>query len=642
METNRQPESEEIKLRQRLGECLRHARELEERTRAPANLPRVAEGPRVAVPLHETFVPGSILTTLFRDPKTGRTVSFKREELTELDGMKSDYLLQYYQSQSLFTADDAVRLRERLESTARCYYQLLRQSDWRAQVFGYDAAKEQALLHNLLQLRLMVECVQILTPPLLTVKRIGDEEFDLIGNLHCLIRLLTFSLWGRLAAEESELTAYGALSVCIAGLAAKPDDALAMLESGYAASKGDPAAFLKWFEKGSGRYAMDRVKSILCSANKHGLDDIFGLLTRHALDLGLQPVTVEFARQALQSVTTALSDMDGKLTDAERRHSCVISAQLMNVSRQYAVDFAARCSDPGVNEEDHTAILKEMDAMVGLGPVKDEVRRSANFARMQMMRRQQGLPSVQASLHSVFFGNPGTGKTTIARLMGRIYKSLGLLRRGHVIECDRGRLVAEYVGQTAVRTHAAIDSALDGILFIDEAYSLTGKGAEDFGSEAIETLLKRMEDERDRLIVIVAGYTKPMEQFIASNPGLESRFTNYLSFPDYQPEELLEIFHRMASQSGLISSPEADKKARDLCVQLHATRNEQFGNAREMRNLFEAAVRNQSSRLVACGRSDREALITLLPEDLPANFQPGISSTPVGKSPSSRIAPRPG
>jgi SpoVK/Ycf46/Vps4 family AAA+-type ATPase len=293
-----------------------------------------------------------------------------------------------------------------------------------------------------------------------------------------------------------------------------------------------------------------------------------------------------------------------------------------------------------VCEEDLNAILKELDAMVGLGAVKDEVRRAANFARMQVMRRQQGLPAVQASLHSVFFGNPGTGKTTVARLMGRIYKSLGLLRRGHVIECDRGRLVAEYVGQTAVRTHAVIDSALDGILFVDEAYALAGRGAEDFGSEAIETLLKRMEDERDRLIVIVAGYTKPMEQLIASNPGLESRFTNYLRFPDYPPEELLEIFHRMAAQSGLVCSPDADKKARDICAQLYAGRDEQFGNARNVRNLFEAAVRNQSTRLVASGRCDREALIALLPEDLPAHFETGIPSAPVSKQPDSRIAPR--
>jgi hypothetical protein len=642
METNRQPDSEENKLRQRLEECLRHARELEERTQAPASMPRVAESAGAAVALHECFIPGSILTTLFRHPKTGRTVAFKAEELSELDGMKSDYLLHYYQSQSLFTEDDAARLRNVIESSARRYYQLLRHSDWRAKIFGYDAAKEQILLRPLVQLRLLVECVQILTPPLITVKRIGDEEFDLIANLHSLIRLLTFSLWGRLGSEESELLGYGALAICIAGLAAKADDAVGMLESGYAAAKGDPAAFMKWFERGSGRYAMERVRSVLRVADKHGLDDIFGLVTRHALDLGLQPVTVEFARQTLQSLATALSNMDGKLSDSERRLLAVVSAQLTNVSRQYAVEYAARASDPGVSEEDLSAILKELDAMVGLDSVKAEVHRAANFARIQVMRRQQGLPAVQASLHSVFFGNPGTGKTTVARLMGRIYKYLGLLRRGHVIECDRGRLVAEYVGQTAVRTHAAIDSALDGILFIDEAYALAGRGAEDFGAEAIETLLKRMEDDRDRLIVIVAGYNKPMEQFIASNPGLESRFTNYLNFPDYTADEMLEIFHRMASQSGLVCSPEAEKKVREIARKLYEMRTEQFGNAREMRNLFEAAVRNQSTRLVTGGHCDREALTTLLPEDLPANSEPGIPAAPDVKTPFSRIAARPG
>jgi AAA+ superfamily predicted ATPase len=200
--------------------------------------------------------------------------------------------------------------------------------------------------------------------------------------------------------------------------------------------------------------------------------------------------------------------------------------------------------------------------------------------------------------------------------MGRIYKSLGLLRRGHVVECDRGRLVAEYVGQTAVRTHAAIDSALDGILFIDEAYALAGRGQEDFGNEAIETLLKRMEDERDRLIVIVAGYTGPMEQFIASNPGLQSRFTNYLKFPDYSAAELAEIFQRMAGQSGLVCPPATRAAVLARCEKLLAGRREQFGNAREMRNLFEAAVRDQSTRLVGSGQCDREALTTLLPEDL--------------------------
>ena len=641
METNRQPESEEVKLRQQLEEFLRYARVLEEVTRAPANLPRVKEAPRPVVPLHESFLPGSILTTLFRNPKTGRTVSFKREELAELDGMTGDYLLNYYQSQSLFTPDDAARLRSSIELHSRRLYQLQRNSDWRAQVFNYEADKEKAILCSLLQLRLLIECVQILTPPLTTVKRIGDEEFDLIDDLHGLVRLLTLALWQRLATDGSELQAYGALSICIAGLAAKADDALALLESGYAAANGDEAAFAKWFEKG-GRKAMERVETMLQPVEKHGLDEIFSLFTRHTLDLGLQPVTIEFVRQTLQTLVTTLANMGSEMSDACRRRSTIVSAQFTEVSRQYAVDFTARAADPGVSEEDLNAILKELDVLVGLEPVKTEVHRAANFARMQVMRRQQGLPVVQTSLHSVFFGNPGTGKTTVARLMGRIYKSLGLLRRGHVVECDRGRLVAEYVGQTAVRTHAVIDSALDGILFIDEAYALAGRGAEDFGSEAIETLLKRMEDDRDRLIVIVAGYNDPMKQFIASNPGLESRFTNYLNFPDYKPEELLEIFHRMAAQSGLVCAPETEKKVLAICANLHAARNAQFGNAREMRNLFESAVRNQSTRLVASGQCDRDALTALLPEDLPADFETGMPAPPETKPASSRIAPRPG
>jgi len=387
---------------------------------------------------------------------------------------------------------------------------------------------------------------------------------------------------------------------------------------------------------------MERVETMLQPVDKYGLDEIFKLLTRHALDLGLQPVTIEFVRQTLQTLVMTLANMDHEMSDACRRRSSVISTQFTEVSRQYAVDFTARAADPGVSEEDLAAIFKELDALVGLYPVKNEVHRATNFARMQVMRRQQGLPVVKANLHSVFFGNPGTGKTTVARLMGRIYKSLGLLRRGHVIECDRSRLVAEYVGQTAVRTHAVIDSALDGILFIDEAYALAGRGAEDFGSEAIETLLKRMEDDRDRLVVIVAGYNEPMKQFVASNPGLESRFTNYLNFPDYSPEELAEIFHRMAAASGLVCAPETEQKVLETCKGLHAARTDQFGNAREVRNLFESAVRNQSTRLVGSGQCDRDALTTLLPEDLPADFATGMPQPAATNPTTSRIAPRAG
>jgi stage V sporulation protein K len=641
LETNRQPESEEAKLCQQLEELRAHARELEQVTRAPEGLPRLKEPATLAVPLHESILPGSILTTLFRNPKTGRTVSFRREELAQLDDMTTDYLLKYYQSQSLFTEDDAARLRNSIEAHTRRLHQLLRHGDWRAGVFSYEAAKEEAILRSLLQLQLLVECIEILTPPLLTVKQINNEEFDLIDDLQGFLRVMALLIWQRLAATGVEERAYGALTACIAALAAKEDDAMGLMQSGYAASNGDEMAFEKWFEK-SGCKAMEKVETLLQPMEKRGTDEIFRLLTRHALDLGLQPVTLEFVRQTLQMLATTLASMDGQMSDACRRRIAVVSAQITDISRQYAVDFSVRAADPGVSEEDLNAILKELDAMVGLEPVKNEVHRATNFARMQVMRRQQSLPVVEASLHSVFFGNPGTGKTTVARLMGRIYKSLGLLRRGHVVECDRGRLVAEYVGQTAVRTHAMIDSALDGILFIDEAYSLAGRGGEDFGNEAIETLLKRMEDDRSRLIVIVAGYNEPMKQFIASNPGLESRFTNYLNFPDYTPEELLEIFHRMAAQSGLVCSPETEKKVLAICKTLYAARNEQFGNARETRNLFESAVRNQSTRLVNSGQSDRDALTTLLPEDLPADFGTGMSAPADTKRPSSRIASQAG
>ena len=639
MDTNQQPESDETKLRQKLEELLRLAGVLAEVTRAPASLPKITV-PRPMIPVHDNILPGSILTTLFRKP-SGRTVSFKREELGELDGMTTDYVLNYYLSQELFTTDDAARLRNSIEMHARRYNQMLRNSDWRSQVFGYEVAKEQAILRSLIQLRLLVECVQILTPPMMTVKRIGDGEFDLIDDLHGFVRLLTLALWQRLATEKTDLQAYGALSLCIAGLAARSDDALALLESGYAAANGNADAFVKWFER-DGRKAMDHVEDLLQPAGKVGLDEIFGMLTRHTLDLGLQPVTIEFVRQALQTLLTTLANLDSDTPDTCRRRCAVLSAQFTEVSRVYAFEFSARAADPGVSEEDLAVIFTELDALVGLEPVKTEVHRATNFARMQVLRRQQGLPTVKASLHSVFFGNPGTGKTTVARLMGRIYKSLGLLRRGHVVEVDRGRLVAEYVGQTAVRTHAAIDSALDGILFIDEAYALAGRGAEDFGNEAIETLLKRMEDDRGRLIVIVAGYTRPMEQFIGSNPGLESRFTNYLNFADYAPPDLVEIFHRMAAQSGLVCPPETAAKVLALCTRLYAGRNEQFGNAREIRNLFEAAVRNQSTRLVASGQCDREALTTLLPEDVPDQFSTGLPASPGMPATTSRAAARTG
>ena len=266
---------------------------------------------------------------------------------------------------------------------------------------------------------------------------------------------------------------------------------------------------------------------------------------------------------------------------------------------------------PKENIED---LQKELDSYVGLSAVKREVKDLINLAAVERLRRQHGLPTADMSLHMVFSGNPGTGKTTIARLMARVYHSLGILSKGQLAEVDRSGLVAGYVGQTAIKTRKVIDSALGGVLFIDEAYALNGGGANDFGQEAIDTLLKAMEDHRDDLVVIVAGYTDLMDKFIHSNPGLESRFNRFLLFEDYSLDELMAIF-KMRCGKGYILSPEAEPLVRDYIAEESAD-GDGFGNARGVRNIFEHILVAQNNRLAKMESVTREDLMTLLPEDV--------------------------
>ena len=208
---------------------------------------------------------------------------------------------------------------------------------------------------------------------------------------------------------------------------------------------------------------------------------------------------------------------------------------------------------------------KELDDLIGLGQVKNEVRTLANFVKVQKQREKQGLKVPKMSYHLVFTGSPGTGKTTVARIVARIYKDLGILKSGHTVETDRSGLVAKYMGQTALKTNEIVDSALNGVLFIDEAYALVpedGNGS-DYGQEAISTLLKRMEDDRDRLVVIIAGYQKEMKRFIDSNPGLQSRFNRYIDFPDYSDEELTDIFKMYMKKNQYELTHEAESILRE-------------------------------------------------------------------------------
>ena len=237
----------------------------------------------------------------------------------------------------------------------------------------------------------------------------------------------------------------------------------------------------------------------------------------------------------------------------------------------------------------------ELDGYIGLDAVKQEVRNLINLVTVYRLRKENGLPTTDLSLHMVFSGNPGTGKTTVARLMARIYHSLGILSKGQLVEVDRSGLVAGYVGQTAIKTRKVIDSALGGVLFIDEAYALNGRSENDFGQEAIDTILKAMEDHRDDLVVIVAGYDGLMDDFIHSNPGLESRFNRFLHFDDYTPEELLQIFERQCEKGCYTLAEDAREPVKDALEEASADAVS-FGNARGVRNLFEKILTAHGDR----------------------------------------------
>ena len=265
-------------------------------------------------------------------------------------------------------------------------------------------------------------------------------------------------------------------------------------------------------------------------------------------------------------------------------------------------------------KEDIDQLKKELNDYIGLEKVKSEVSSLINLATVYALRHKNDLPTPEMSLHLVFSGNPGTGKTMIARFMARVYHSLGLLSKGQLVEVDRSSLVAGYVGQTAQKTYKVLESALGGVLFIDEAYSLTSKSENDYGLEAVETILKYMEDHRDDIIVIIAGYNDLMQNFIDSNPGLQSRFNKYIDFEDYTPEEMLDIF-KMNCRKGRYDL-DADAEATLLSYFCEkALQPADFGNARGVRNTFEKILSAQANRIAHMANVTKEDLVRLTKED---------------------------
>ena len=327
----------------------------------------------------------------------------------------------------------------------------------------------------------------------------------------------------------------------------------------------------------------------------------------------------DFAERFKAVYATVVGDMvrsDGYVSAAEYR---ALQAQ---ARLGEAIDArVAELRQGGTDDptDDLGLARRELDGLIGLESVKAEVRNFEAMLHVAAQRRDAGLPAMRQSLHFVFSGNPGTGKTTVARILGRLLKGYGVLRKGHVVEVGRGDLVGGYLGQTAIKTGEKLDEALDGVLFVDEAYALDrgGTSGDSYGNEAVETILKRMEDARDRLVVVAAGYPAEMGRFLAMNPGLKSRFTRFLHFGDYAPAQLVEIFLSIADREQYRVSPAALGRLEGVVDAMHAGRDESFGNARDVRTLFESAVGRQAVRLASSGRrATPDELRTLDPDDL--------------------------
>ena len=298
----------------------------------------------------------------------------------------------------------------------------------------------------------------------------------------------------------------------------------------------------------------------------------------------------------------------------------------MTVERSdWLTELHEREDDLGSNshsgKKDPDKTVDDLFKLIGLQTVKEEISSLRKVIEINRRREKAGMKTPPISYHCVFTGNPGTGKTTVARIVAGIYKELGILQKGHLVETDRSGLVAEYVGQTAVKTNKVIDSALDGVLFIDEAYSLIGAGNQDYGKEAIATLVKRMEDDRDRLVVILAGYEEEMQRFIDSNPGLRSRFNRYIHFEDYTADELKLIFLRMVEQYDYVLQTEGEDVLVNHFEQCVASRGNDFGNARYVRNLFERTIKAQAVRLASHDEADKAQLSNITADDITAAIE---------------------
>lgn len=290
--------------------------------------------------------------------------------------------------------------------------------------------------------------------------------------------------------------------------------------------------------------------------------------------------------------------------------------QALSIMRKTTNSSVIKVGEQPTQSDQVTQIMRELDCLIGLDSVKQLINEVHAYVEIQQKRMSVNLVSEPTVLHMIFMGNPGTGKTTVARIIGKLFLAMGVLNKGHIVEVERADLVAEYIGQTAQRTREQLRKASGGVLFIDEAYALARGGEKDFGKEAIDTIVKTMEDQRTNIIIILAGYSKPMEEFLQTNPGLKSRFPIIIKFPDYSTFELFRIAEMMLQQREYQLSKGARRKMFRLIEELKSGNMENFGNARTIRNIIEKSIRRQAVRLVDKSNISRTELMEIIQEDL--------------------------
>ncbi len=571
------------------------------------------------------LVPPSVIACLVRQAKSYECYSFPEEHLNGLDALGLRGTMDYLCEHCGLTVEIAEGILRLAEAAEREHQELAGLAEERAEWFDADVRRDRQLLRAMFALRVFLQCVAKTTPSQAAIFRSADgTEVDALDDLEVQTAGLLLLVWTKfLPVSRNIYRAFGAVKILLESeredsnertLPAMHDEFRKLFRWGR---NRDRAAMID-------QETLETINSWQSSSTallaESGFSKTLEALKSSMTSLGLPESMQRFVAQQLEKTCWALAAFGGEISDADRRY-------VEHWVRQLREHFETENRGVGVRvrEDDFEMVLKELDSLIGLQSVKACIREAANFARLQQMRQAQGLPPMKLNMHAVYYGNPGTGKTTVARLMGRLYRSLGILKKGHMIECDRSRLVGAYVGQTAIKTNEVIDSAMDGVLFIDEAYMLTGRGEVDFGQEAIDTLLKRMEDSRDRLVVIVAGDRAEMQRFIVSNPGLQSRFTNFIEYPDYAAQDCCRIFARLARANHIQLTPALREKLVLLFTLIAENPPEHFGNARFVRNLYEAAVNAQASRLSRTGDFSVESMSCLDAADLQTDREPQIT-----------------